>query len=437
MYKPISRACSLTAFCLLLPLAVWAQDDTDIFSEDDIFSESQQIEQSEEDAGSDITKALSEESLTFSGNIDAEANMFVTRDTIDGDQDFGENTYASSVSGDFLLDARLRKGVRAFGDVWAGYTMPRQEGETSADQFDTLLKEAFVDVNIRQKAYFRFGKQNLKWGQGYLWNPTDVISIDRKDFQNMNDRREGVYGLKTHVPFGSNLNIYGFINADNAGTLEELSIAGKVEFIVLNDVEFSFSAWNKDGYLPVFGMDVATYRLGTHWRGEMSLSNGENQHRLERRNGEYVDVHEKDDLTPRLTLGFTRLFDVGNFNDRLSVTGEFYYNSAGYDEDMLRDDAARQQFLQGGYFQPGNYGEYYAALFTSFGRFLVSDMTLNVNAIGNLTDSSAMLSVGVDYVLTFNAMLSARLDTYLGADNSEYTLEGNALNAEVKLNVAF
>jgi len=423
--------------CLLLPFAVWAQENDDIFSEDDIFSDSQQIQHTEEDASSDVTKAITEQSLSFSGNIEAKGNMYISRDTFDGSEDFGDNAFASTVNGDFLLDVRLPKGVRAFGDLWAGYTLPMDDDETTDDEFDTLLKEAFADANIRQKAYFRAGKQNLKWGQGYLWNPTDLISVDRKNFENINDRREGAYGLKTHVPFGSDLNFYTFVNANNADTLQELAVAGKIEFVMLNNVEVSFSAWDKDDYVPVFGMDVTTYRLGTHWRGEMSLSKGENSHRLEEQNGEYVDAHETEDVTYRLTLGCTRLFDVGNFNDRLSVTGEFYYNGAGYDDDMLGNDAVRDQFLQGGYFQPNNYGKYYAAAFTTFGRFLLPDMTLNVNAIGNFSDSSGQLSVGVDYLLTFNATLSAKLETYLGAENREYTLDGNALNAEIKLNVVF
>jgi hypothetical protein len=186
----------------------------------------------------------------------------------------------------------------------------------------------------------------------------------------------------------------------------------------------------------VYGLDFATYRLYTHWRGELSLSKGDNRHRLALQDGEYVDTQEEDDWIPRFTLGFTKMFDVGNFNDRLSVTGEFYYNHSGYDDDMLADET-REQFLEGGYFEPGNYGTFYAALFSSFSRFIVTDMTLNVNAIGNLSDSSFIISTGVDYVLTFNALLSAKINCYLGEENREYTLEGNAASAEFSVNIVF
>ncbi len=68
------------------------------------------------------------------------------------------------------------------------------------DPLQTTLKEFFADGNYKYKVYVRFGKQNLKWGRGYLWNPTDLISQDRKDFGDMDARREGVYGLKMHIP---------------------------------------------------------------------------------------------------------------------------------------------------------------------------------------------------------------------------------------------
>ncbi len=420
---------------MLMPLLAGAQAE-DIFSEDDIFSEEETVVEVEESQNESITDDVTGESVSFSGSISPNFGYTVTRDCLDGDEDWGDNPYSTSVDGDFLLDVRLRNGIKSFANFWATYTPQENEEDPEFENFDTILKEFFVDVNIARKVYFRFGKQNLKWGQGYLWNPTDLISEDRKDFDDIDARREGVYGLKAHVPFGTMANLYGFVNAANADTVDEFSVAGKAEFLVLNDIELSFSAWKKQDYKAVFGMDAATYKLRTNWRAEMSLSQGDNRSRLEQQNGEYVDIRADDDWMPRFTLGFTRMFDVGNFNDRLSVTGEFYYNHGGYDDDMLADDT-RDQFLEGGYFEPGSYGKYYAALFSNFGRFIVTDMTLNVNAIGNLSDSSFIFSTGIDYLLTFNAILSAKVDAYLGDENQEYTLAGNALSAEVSMNLIF
>jgi hypothetical protein len=306
----------------------------------------------------------------------------------------------------------------------------------NADHLQTTLKEFFLDVNISRKVYFRFGKQNLKWGRGYFWNPTDLISEDRKDFEDMEARREGVYGLKTHIPFGTTWNLYGFVNASGTEKTDEFAVAGKIEVLLPRNIEMAVSAWKKKDYLAVYGLDFATNKFNMDWRGELSLSNGDNRHRLEKKNGEYVDTEVKDEWVPRVCLGFTRNFDFRDVNDRISLTGEFYYNHGGYDENML-DDATRDQFLEGRYFEPGNYGKYYTAIFSSYQKFLVSDMTLNVNAISNLSDSSFIVASGVSYELANNAYLNANVSGYFGEKNREYTLAGNSLSAEASVDVAF
>jgi hypothetical protein len=137
-----------------------------------------------------------------------------------------------------------------------------------------------------------------------------------------------------------------------------------------------------------------------------------------------------------MSLGVSRTFNIGDINDRLTVAGEFYHNGGGYTKNMLQD-TTRAQFLSGGYFESNNYGKYYAALFTSLERFLVRDMTLSVNAISNLSDSSVMLRSGVEYQITNNATLGFDLTGYLGPKNREFTLSGNAVNLEAMLRLSF
>ncbi len=55
----------------------------------------------------------------------------------------------------------------------------------------------------------------------------------------------------------------------------------------------------------------------------------------------------------------------------------------------------------------GGNGQFYAALFGSVSKFLLSDMTLNVNVISNLTDSSWLLKPGISRVLNPGRVQSA------------------------------
>ncbi len=419
-------------------------------SEDDIFSSGDSVSEVEDTADDSLSAIMDQESVSFSGELSANFGASLLRDYLDGDKNFEDNPYSTSVEGDFLLDMRWKKGIKAFGDLWLSYSPllnepnaaeNAQPGETveEPDDFDTILKELFVDVNIAKKVYFRFGKQALKWGRCYFWNPTDLLSEDRKSFTDLDSRLEGVYGLKTHVPFGTTVNLYGFAQFDNADDMSQIATAGKVEWLLPNDIEIGLSAWHKKDYHPVFGLDVAMYKLRTSWRGEMSLVRGDNRTYLEQNDaGEWIDTaKDTDEWAPRFALGATRTFDYGNYNDRISVTAEMYHNPNGYDADMLKDEQVRQVFLAGNYYQPNDYGQWYAAIFGSVSKFLLSDMTLNVNVISNLTDSSWLLKPGISYQLASNAALQFDITGHFGEENREYTFSGQAIDLDASISLAF
>jgi hypothetical protein len=412
----------------------WAAEGVD---ENEMFSEENTVVAVEKKQDEKLTDIMNLESVTFSGDISGQFGYDLSRDYLKGDADPGENPYTTSMEGDFLLDVRLRKGVKAFGDLGVSYSPKDDPNNPNADHFQSTLKEFFAAANITHKVYFQFGKQTLKWGQGYFWNPTDLISSDRRDFKDMDARREGVYGLKMHVPFGTRMNLYSFLNASGANTSDEFALAGKIEVLLPHTIEVAASAWAKSQYMAVYGLDFrASPTNKTQVWGELALSYGDNQHRLEWKNDEYVDTRLKDTWVPRVSVGLSRTFNIGNINDRLTVAGEFYHNGGGYTENMLQD-TSRKQFLDGGYFESNNYGKSYAALFTSLDRFLVRDMTLSVNSIGNLSDSSVMVRSGMEYQIANNATFSFDVTQYLGPKNREFTLNGNAVNLEAMLRLSF
>ena len=88
-------------------------------------------------------------------------------------------------------------------------------------------------------------------------------------------------------------------------------------------------------------------------------------------------------------------------------------------------------------YEPNYSSKYYAALFTSINRFLIADMTLNINLIGNLIDYSSILSTGITYMDLNDFSLSLNIYSYLGKKNTEYTLLDNASAAQLILSVVF
>jgi hypothetical protein len=108
------------------------------------------------------------------------------------------------------------------------------------------------------------------------------------------------------------------------------------------------------------------------------------------------------------------------------VNAEFFYNDSGYDQNMFELlSAGNRALFFGGYYQPGFYGKYYGALFVTVNKFIISDMTLALSGLGNLSDMSGIVMVSLSYSPVNNFSISLQLGSYVGADNREYTISYN------------
>ncbi|MCP4294783.1 MAG: DUF1302 domain-containing protein, partial [Proteobacteria bacterium] len=376
-------------FLILLSLAVSAQESTEpddpfAISEEEMFSDSESVEAVENYKDDQVTKKIDDGSIGISAALQVYSKYNFASDKAKADTSaYGhDDSYTLSIRGDILFDARWKYGMKIFADYYIDYTLVEDTGidsDQETEEDDVTLRELFGDVNIAQKFYFRIGKQTLKWGKGYLWNPTDLISIDQKDFEDIDARREGVYGLKMHIPFGTSVNIYTFLNTTETEDVSESAAAAKLEFLVLEDVEISFSGWTKRDYKPVYGFDISAFGFDTRWRGEISVTQGGNQHYLVKEDGMYVDTYDSEEIITQMSMGFTTLFDIGDISDRLSLTGEFFHNPKGYEENMLAETplttkgghvlpVTLKDIFLSDYYTPNYYGKYYAAVFATLSK---------------------------------------------------------------------
>jgi len=466
---PVAVLC----LCLGAGGLLWAQDEP-----------SAALEQSEEEffASADVEAAagqaeirglaeeLDRERVGLSGNLEASGSYFLTREFLRGDKGLDDNELPLMVQGDFLVDVRLKKGFRAFLDLSIGYLaggapvphsftvvspfldsaddiVPAGTVLLVTEEATTLigLKEVFVDFNIANAVYFRVGKQVLQWGRGILWNPTDLINVQRKSFQDLEALREGVFGLRADVVFARAFHLYTFFDLNGVQDLSDIAVAARAEFLV-GSVEFAFSGWARPSEIPVFGFNLSAplfWDLSFH--GEASLSWGFPVDKM-RTNGDTYPI--RDELVPRVSVGLSRSFDAGDVQDRIVVNTEFYYNHLGYGENMfevLAPDPVHLAAFLAGYYRSGDYGKYYGALFVTFNRFLTTNMTLNVSGLGNFSDLSFIAMANLSYAPVNNFTLSFTLGSYLGSDLREYTvlrradgtLGGGALSASLGARVAF
>jgi len=374
----------------------------------------------------------------------------IDQEVINDDKDTTLSTY---IVGNVFFDARLKKGIKCFADTEIQYN-------SSTNDEDFTLREFFLDFNVKNSVYFRTGKQVLQWGRCFLWNPSDLINVEKKTFQEKIGSREGAYGMKVHIPFGTRFNIYGFLDTGNVRTSDEIGVAGKFEFIV-GGTEMAFSAWNKKGYRPVFAYDFSTGIFGIDIIGEEAFSYGDNYEKLKIENGVLTTYKEENKWIPRVSINLGKSFDCMEIHDRISINLEFYYNEAGYTDNVLSDPKTypfskpliipdtsapsanpqeitkRDFLLYNSLDEPYNFSKYYVALFTTTRKFILSDMNLILNMIENLNDESFILTTGVHYTNINDFSIGLSLYSFFGKKNGEFTIHNNTHTVQLTFGIVF
>jgi|WetSurMetagenome_2_1015567.scaffolds.fasta_scaffold00148_29 hypothetical protein len=396
--------------------------------------------------------ATEKKGTSIGGEVIASATGVATRDWLRGYH--AKDTYlASLLVGNLLVDARLLNNVKAFANGEVDYS-------PSSDTVGVMLRELFLDANINKAVYFRAGKQVLQWGRCFLWNPTDLINVEKKTFIDKIGSREGTYGLRVHAPFGTKMNLYSFINLNSVDRVDRTAAALKFEFLT-GGTEMAFSLWGKQNRPPVAGYDFSTQVFNINIYGEAAVSNGDNAPVMKESGGVLRVDSVSYGWIPRVSIGLNRMFDFFDIKDGISVGAEFFYNGGGYSGNVFNDGRIylfrdsvtitipdhppvkvaagdKKTFLLfNGLYEPNYHSRYYAAIFTGINRFLLSDLAFNLNALANLEQQCGVLSASFSYTTLSNLTFGITADGYFGAANTEYTLSNSAWDARLSVGVRF
>ncbi len=407
-----------------------------------------------------ITSNVNQKSVSLTGNIQSIAIYGMTRKYLQGSTNSDLNQWTPAMQGNLFLDIRLTQGVKAFGNIQATYTptgIPVQHNffsstppynETLYETNNTTLtlQEFFLDANINNAVYFRVGKQVLQWGTVNFWTPSDLINIQKQSFFTLNaynNYLEGSYGLKMHIPFGTAVNLYSFLNMTGITKLDDTAFAGKAEFLI-DAFQFSGSIWAKKDFHPVYACEFYL-RLFSMFdvTGEASFADYDMGQKLSNTfvtSNYAVPYSVTNQFVTKVSLGITKTFDW-ELKDRISVTAQFYYKSDGYTENLLKNDSDKLMFAfpYGGvsYFVQSDFYAYNWALLTSINEFLNPNLTLFLNAIGNFVDNSFALNPTIVWNPIYDFNISLFLYAYIGDDNTEYTFTGNALAVGMSASLLF
>ncbi len=420
-------------------------NEKDLFSSPDTVLDSKSYEKKGIDADQNRKR------LSVSGELTSVNAYTAMRESLKN-RDHTGNQLNPYIDGVLFADIRLPSNVKGFGNFELKYN-------ARLDTTDVFARELFVDFNIANAIYFRTGKQVLQWGRCYLWNPTDLINVEKKIFEQKIGSREGAYGIKAHVPFGTVVNLYGFLDTKKTEDADGVGGAGKLEF-VLGKSEMALSIWDKKTYHPVYGYDFSSRVFLVDIVGEASASNGSNMDRVVEHNRILTTERESGRWIYKGSINFGHAFDVGDQKDKIQLNMEFFYNGDGYSKDFIKDETLyfydrpvtikkdgkditlpagiKAYYLLGNnLFEPNYHSRYYGALFTTINKFIRSELSLVINLIGNIEQKSFILMTGINYANINDLKAGLIIYSYLGKSNTEYTFNKVGLNAVLTVGIVF
>jgi len=323
-----------------------------------------------------------------------------------------------SLTGDAI--AQRQHGKRRFNSFdyipervvgeYAGRVNTPYEELRSDFGFD-LEDELFVD-NAFATIYagnltFRVGRQQLPWGTGYAWNPSDVFH-DKNQLDPTYEKR-GVDAGKIEIPFAG----MGLITA--VVELDKWNRAKKALRIKHHVKGFDVSISGIETYENItnyetFETDHTRRRL---LAGDFSGTMGGIGVWFE---GTYSDPHIGDSYTQTL-IGVDYTSEAG-----LYFMAEYYHNGNGARNRRDFDFERWMHFL-------GAAGENLGRDYLFAGHmFALSDLMTGSNyTIVSLTDGSAVVYPYFEYSLSDNAVLTLIGYVTLGKADSEFGAFGSGL----------
>ncbi|MBT5953584.1 hypothetical protein HOG98_02575 [bacterium] len=367
-------------------------------------------------------------SVNFTGIINMYGLYEVNRNSNLFESTVSNNRLQFYSDADFFLDFRFQKGVKGFMDIYLGQI--NDPNVPSAQSLIINIKEYFVDFNLDYTSYFRVGKQYLKWGQGHFWNPIDFVNVDKKDFLNLNQALEGVYGLKVHIPNGTRSNLYFFLNSQQSDEPSDLSLVSKYE-IALKNIELGISTLIKRNQSSRFGLEASTYLFGFDILSELSIFNGKEPFM----NGS--DVQYKSESRQYQWMGQLSKSINWERPNRVRVTYEHYYQTNGFETLNWTDTSLIDSLVEENIYIPNQLSKHYHSAFITISEFPYHSSNTFVNILQNFNDGSGLMNLGWTYTLINELTFNNSLIFYFGDSNSEYKGTGKSIDLRSQISLKF
>lgn len=281
---------------------------------------------------------------------------------------------------------------------------------SSVDQLVTLdydTSEVWLDnayVSLYPGAFLiRVGRQQLPWGTGYTWNPTDIFNS--KSIVDPTYEKIGKDALKLEWGFGEAGAITAvWVLADKWSDSSQAvkvkdSVAGVTMSLsymrdVLEEINISQPGATKQTQRQVVGADMVGQLVGAGWWSEAA----------------WVHTNDEQNDYWQLLLGWNNTFDW-----QTMVMMEYYHDHRG---EKNPDDYQLNDWFELGLGSRTTLGRDYLMMMVNHPLSALLDGMLM--AIINLNDQSVVWIPSIDYNYADNLILSLTGNIFTGSTNSEY-----------------
>lgn len=450
---------SLLFAALLLPLSAALAEEG--FDESSFFQDTAKSASSSTIVKTDSVVPLATAAgarVSFSGDLFAVGQASWRRGGLDTSSSAG-----SMLVGDATIEARLSTGSKALAIF-------EVDQDVTHDSTSMHVREIFVDGNMGGVVWMRAGKQVLQWGRGVLWTPTDLVNVEGKTLVPRAGSREGASGVRLQVPVGKSANLYGFVSLAHVDAFDSLSAAWRAEAAV-GPAEIAVSGWHKQNAPTALGLDGSTGVLGWDVQaGAVWLSGDMSPRPVVDANNQWNLVRDDSRQQVRAGGGVGRAFTVLGVPDRLRLDVEGFWQSDAIGADVLKDRASRAWapayqstptivqiagttlpvssptrssneagfMLAHGLYVPNQLSWGYIAGMASLQKFVIQDLTLTVQALGNLEDGSGLGTAALSWQSFRGFSLALTGYWFWGGKTDEETfLSGSGPAIEARAGIRF
>ena len=352
--------------------------------------------------------------LTWSGDLTVEENI--------QDGQWADDSFLH-------LKMNLNNGENQRGVVLLKYLTPDPAQPSPNDLGSLAVYQAYIDLIPSPGLLLRLGRQNIAWGSGFFWNPTNYIGSgkDRADFMIDNP---GVDAIDAEYIQGKSSLMANLKPGDNwYATGKAIKAATQI-----GHCDLAVSAFEQDT-TKAFGLDFATVVGNNTIYNETAWKAGEDNRFYISGGAEYA-TRSADQYYLHEVIGVNHTFAENTF-----LIMEYYYNQAGWNQQEA--DAFNSY---SGSDKPALIGlktstfladlrQNYLFLTFSTANFIMDDFTLSASVVWNIDDQSCLITPILRYDIGQNTYFALNTNIFSGAQTSEFGsfIYKTLINAQVVL----